>query len=96
MPTQPVCHLGALQDGKHPPSRAPDQVEGLDGKNRSQGCILFGPNSQGPPAMALFSLARPELPVLLPSIWPVLSSLYVYKDHTPNSGLAETTGSEIN
>ena len=46
--------------------------------------------------MAPFSLARPELPVLLPSIWPVLSSPCVYKDHTPNSGLAEATGSEIN
>ena len=34
---------------------------GLDGKNRSQGCKLFGPNSQGPSAMASFLLARPEL-----------------------------------
>ena len=46
--------------------------------------------------MAPCSLARPELPVLLPSIWPVLSSLHVYKDHMPNSGLDETIGGEIN
>ena len=67
-----------------------------EGKSRPQGCILFGPNSQGPSAMAPFSLARPELPVLLPSIRPVLSSPCVYEDHTPKSGLAEATGSEIN
>ena len=35
-PTQPVCHLGTLQDGKHSPSQTPDPGEGLDGKNRSQ------------------------------------------------------------
>ena len=95
VPTQLVCHLGTLQDGRHPSSRAPDPGGGLDGKSRPQGCIFFSPNSQGPSAMTMFSLARPELPVLLPSIWPVLSSLHVFKDHAPNSGLAEATGSKI-
>ena len=83
VPTQPVYHLGTLQDGKHPPSWAPDPGGGLDGKNRPQGCILFGSNSQGPSEMAPFSLARPELPVLLPSIQPVLSSLLFTKITRP-------------
>ena len=95
VPTRSICHLGTLQDGKHSSSRAPNPGGGLDGKNRSQGCILCSPNSQGPSTMATFSLARPGLPVLLPSIQPVLSPLGVHKDHTPNSGVAEATGSEI-
>ena len=45
--------------------------------------------------MAMFSLVRPGLPLSLPSIRPVLSLPGVYKDHTPNSGMAEATGSEI-
>ena len=45
--------------------------------------------------MATFSLARPELPVLLPSVQPTLSPPGVHKDHTSNSGLAEATGSKI-
>ena len=40
-------------------------------------------------------LARPGLPVLLPSVWYVLSPLGVHKDHMSYSGLAEVTGSEI-
>ena len=95
VPTRSICHLGTLQDGKHSSSRAPNPGGGLDGKNRSQGCILCSPNSQGPSTMATFSLARPGLPVLLPSIRPVLSPPGVHKDHTPNSGVAEATGSEI-
>ena len=94
LPTQSICHLGTLQDGKHSLSGAPNSGGGLDVKDRSQGCIFFSPNPQGSSEMATLPMARPRISVSLPPFWPIFSPPCIHKDHTPNSGMAETTGSK--
>ena len=37
--------------------------------------------------MAPLLMARPRISVSLPPFWPILSSLCIHKDHTPNSGM---------
>jgi len=53
---------------------------------------FFHPSPSGRSPVASFSMAGPNVPISMPAIRTVLSSMHIHKSNTPNSGMVETTG----
>ena len=54
-----------------------------------KGCVLSGPNPPRPPQIPPVSVARSDIPVLLPAIWSVLCSESVHKADETSGGIPE-------
>ena len=65
-------------------------------KGGPQGCVLSGPSSPRPPQIPPVPVARPDIPVLLPAIRPVLCSESVHKADETSGGIPEGERNETN
>ena len=93
---QPVSEDRALQDGRHPHAERPAESRRLDGQDRHERCILHGTHGKGGPTLPQVPLGRQVLPVQLPALRAVLSSVGLYEDHTASCGNLAGVGTTSN
>ena len=93
-PAEPICSLGAFQDGEHPLSGELNPGGGLDDKNGSKRCLLLHPNPPRTSSMATLPVATTSVPVSMSPLWPVLSTSGVHQSDTAHGGMVETTGNK--
>ena len=87
---------GAFQDGELSYDKGTGETPGMASKGGPQGCVLSGPSSPRPPQIPPVPVARPDIPVLLPAIRPVLCSESVHKADETSGGIPEGERNEIN
>jgi len=76
---------GAFQNGGLSYGEGSCRDQRLDGEVRLERCLLS--STSGPPEISSIPVAGSHLSVSLPSIWPVLCSLDIYKADEASSGL---------
>ena len=72
------------------------ETPGMASKGGPQGCVLSGPSSSRPPQIPPVPVARPDIPILLPAIRPVLCSESVHKADETSGGIPEGERNETN
>ena len=92
--SQPVRKPPTLQNGGYTYSKGPDTVQRLDDQNRSEGCLLLGPNSRGTPEVPKVHSREPSLSVHLPSLWSVKHPLDLYQGSEASGGQAQRARGE--
>ena len=92
--SQPVRKPPTLQNGGYTYSKGPDTVQRLDDQNRSEGCLLLGPNSRGTPEVPKVHSREPSLSVHLPSLWSVEHPLDLYQGSEASGGQAQRARGE--
>ena len=86
---KPVSEDRALQDGRHSHAERPAKSRRLDGQNRSERCIFHDSHCSGGPRVPQVSMEGQVVPVQLPTLRAVLSSVGLYQDHTASRGGSE-------
>ena len=87
---------GAFQDGELSYDKGTGETPGMASKVGPQGCVLSGPSSPRPPQIPPVPVARPDTPVLLPAIRPVLCSESVHKADETSGGIPEGERNKTN
>ena len=90
--TQPVGGDPSLQDGGYLDPMGPTESWGLDGESRSEGCLLHHPNPSSTPTVPEVHSGRQTLPILMPSIRPVLCPVDIYQSNETSDGSIEDLG----
>ena len=91
-----ICGGGTLQDGRLPSGEGPSGEQGLDGKDRYEGCLFSSANRSYSPSISPVSLEGDHLPVSLPAIWTFLCPLHIHETDETSSGFPEGEGHQIN
>ena len=82
----------SLQDGEYLDPTGPTESWGLDGESRSEGCLLHHPNPSSTPTVPEVHSGRQTLPILMPSIRPVLCPVDIYQSNETSDGSVEDLG----
>ena len=75
-----LCKQGTFQDGGHPYIERHPATGGLVSQNRSKGRLFLNTHSPKPQKVPQVHFQREGLPIQLPTLRPILSSLGVYKN----------------
>ena len=71
-----------LQDGRYPHAEGYSKIRRLDDKSRPERCLLYDTDGIAPQTPTEISVAGANLPVQLPTIRAVVSTMGLYHDHT--------------
>ena len=93
-PAEPICSLGAFQDGEHPHSGELNPGGGLNDKNGSNRCLLLHSNPPRTSLVVTLPVTTTSVPVSVSPLWPILSTSAVHQSDTAHSGVVETTGNK--
>ena len=80
---------GAFQDGELSYDKRTGETPGMASEGGPKGCVLSDPNPPRPPQIPPVSVARSDIPVLLPAIRSVLCSESVHKANETSGGIPE-------
>ncbi|CAB3979364.1 Hypothetical predicted protein [Paramuricea clavata] len=78
-PAQPICTDRVLSDGGPSNSKEPDPTRRLPDETRLERCLLYSTGAPRASPLSLLLLSRYPLRVLLPIVWPVVSTEGLYK-----------------
>ena len=87
-----VGNTPALQNGGHEYPKRTVEDKQLDGKDRSQGCILHHPDASHSPTFSKVYGKSTALPVYMPPIQPVLCSMGLHKSYETHINLPSKYG----
>ena len=87
--TEQIHTSRSLQDGGLSHGERVGETAGLGDESGFKGRILSSPNSPRPPQVPPVSVGGPDIPVLLPAVWPVMCSKSFYKVDEASGGLSE-------
>ena len=91
-----VCTNSPLQDGGYLHAERSPKRRRLDDQSRSKRCLLYGSNSLPTQKTPSIQLGSTGLPVQLPTIRPVISTMDLHQGHTSTHSHTQVTGYEDN
>ena len=82
----------SLQDGGYLDPTGPTESWGQDGESRSEGCLLYHSNPSSTPTVPEVHSGWQTLPILMPSIRPVLCPVDIYQSNETSDSSVEDLG----
>ena len=82
-----------LQDGRNPYLEGHSKTQGLDGQNRSKGCLLHNPNTHHTEKVPQVCGVRTNISVQLSHVRSVISAMGLYQDPQISGSTAAGDGS---
>ena len=89
-----VCRNSSLQDGRDLHAKRHPKTRRLDDQGRPEGCIFYDPNGPKPETASPLQMAGGNIPVQLPAIRTVVSTVGLYQDHEASDNHPQVDGPE--